>query len=54
MKLYLFGGAETDKEEAPILKKLINDVLLEIKPKQLLKPVNIIQLSINTGMPITL
>jgi len=36
MKLFLFGGAETDQGQAPILKKLINDVLAGIKPKQLL------------------
>ncbi|MCL4418743.1 Type 1 glutamine amidotransferase-like domain-containing protein [Patescibacteria group bacterium] len=36
MKLYLFGGAETDKGQAQILKKLINDVISEIEPKQLL------------------
>lgn len=36
MKLYLFGGAETDKGQAPILKQLINDALVEIKPQQLL------------------
>lgn len=36
MKLYLFGGAETDQGQAPILKQLINDVLAEIKPQQLL------------------
>lgn len=36
MKLYLFGGAETNQGQAPILKRLINDVISEIKPKQLL------------------
>jgi cyanophycinase-like exopeptidase len=36
MKLYLFGGAETKKGEAPILKRLINEVLTQLKPKQLL------------------
>ncbi|MBI4157625.1 Type 1 glutamine amidotransferase-like domain-containing protein [Candidatus Woesebacteria bacterium] len=36
MKLYLFGGAETDQGQGPILKNLINGVLAEIKPKQLL------------------
>lgn len=36
MKLFLFGGAETDQGQAPILKKLINNVLTEIRPKQLL------------------
>lgn len=36
MKLYLFGGAETDQGQAPILKQLINKVIEEIKPKQLL------------------
>ena len=36
MKLYLFGGAETDQGQAPILKRLINDVIGEIKPKQIL------------------
>lgn len=36
MKLYLFGGAETNLGQAPALVKLINEVLAEIKPKQLL------------------
>lgn len=36
MRLYLFGGAETDQGQAPILKQLINDVLAKIGPKQLL------------------
>ncbi len=36
MKLYLFGGAETDQGQGPILKKMINDVLTEVKPSQLL------------------
>lgn len=36
MKLYLFGGAETDQGQGPVLKRLINDILAEIKPKQLL------------------
>lgn len=36
MKLYLFGGAETDQGQAPTLKRLISDVLSKIKPKQLL------------------
>jgi cyanophycinase-like exopeptidase len=36
MKLFLFGGAETDKGEAPALKRLISKALAEIKPKQLL------------------
>ena len=36
MKLYLFGGAETDQGQAPILKQLINDVIKDIKPKQIL------------------
>ena len=36
MKLYLFGGAETDLGQAPRLKELISDVLREIQPKQLL------------------
>jgi len=36
MKLYLFGGAETDQGQAPLLKQQISDVLAEIKPKQLL------------------
>lgn len=36
MKLYLFGGAETDQSEGPILKELINSVIARIKPKQLL------------------
>lgn len=36
MKLYLFGGAETDQGQAPTLKNMINDVLAEIKSRQLL------------------
>lgn len=36
MKLYLFGGAEIDETKALPLKKLFNEVLNEIKPKQLL------------------
>lgn len=36
MKLYLFGGAETDQGQAPILKQQIDDVIADIKPKQLL------------------
>ena len=36
MKLFLFGGAETDQGQASTLKKQINTVLAEIKPKQLL------------------
>ena len=36
MKLYLFGGAETDQGQAPIIKQLINDVIKDIKPKQIL------------------
>ena len=36
MNLYLFGGAETNQGQAPILKQLINDVIKEIKPKQIL------------------
>lgn len=36
MKLYLFGGAEIDQGQAPILIQLINDVIAQIKPKQLL------------------
>jgi cyanophycinase-like exopeptidase len=36
MKLYLFGGAEIELNHAPRLKQLINEVLSEIKPKQLL------------------
>lgn len=36
MKLFLFGGAETDQGQAPTLIQLINDVIAEIKPKQLL------------------
>src|SRR3990172_5463528 len=36
MNLYLFGGAETDQGQAPILKRLIIDVIKEIKPKQIL------------------
>lgn len=36
MKLYLFGGAETDQGQGPVLKRLINEALAEIKPKQLL------------------
>src|SRR3990170_7553435 len=36
MKLYLFGGAETDQGQTPLLKQQISDVLAEIKPKQLL------------------
>jgi cyanophycinase len=36
MKLYLFGGAETDQGQAPILKQLINGVITDIKPKQFL------------------
>jgi len=36
MKLYLFGGAETDKGQAPRLKQLINDTILKIQPKQIL------------------
>ena len=36
MKLYLFGGAETDQGQAPILKQLINGVSKDINPKQIL------------------
>lgn len=36
MILYLFGGAETDLGQAPLLIDLINQTLEEIKPKQLL------------------
>lgn len=36
MKLYLFGGAETDQGQAPILKQLINLVLHQLQPQQLL------------------
>ncbi|MEN8253256.1 MAG: Type 1 glutamine amidotransferase-like domain-containing protein [Patescibacteria group bacterium] len=36
VKLYLFGGAETDQGQGPILKEMINDVLADVKPKQLL------------------
>lgn len=33
MKLYLFGGAETDQGQAPILKKQISNVIKDIKTK---------------------
>ncbi|KKP47774.1 MAG: hypothetical protein UR39_C0003G0176 [Candidatus Woesebacteria bacterium GW2011_GWA1_33_30] len=36
MKLYLFGGTEIDYNQHLILKRLINQVLREINPKQLL------------------
>ncbi|KKQ96618.1 MAG: Cyanophycinase [Candidatus Woesebacteria bacterium GW2011_GWB1_39_12] len=36
MRLYLFGGAETDQGQAPKLKQLINKVLAQIRPRQLL------------------
>lgn len=36
MKLYLFGGCETDQGQAPTLKKQINDIISNLKPKQLL------------------
>lgn len=36
MKLYLFGGAETDQNQAPLLKKLIKDVILLLIPQQIL------------------
>lgn len=36
MKLYLFGGAETDQGQSPLLKKLIKDVVLLLKPQQIL------------------
>jgi cyanophycinase-like exopeptidase len=36
MILYLFGGAETDQGQAPQLIALINQVLDEIQPRQLL------------------
>ena len=36
MKLFLFGGAETDQGQAPILKQQINAIISELKPKQLL------------------
>ena len=36
MQFYLFGGAETGQGQAPILKKLIQNAINEIKPKQLL------------------
>lgn len=36
MKLYLFGGAETDQGQAPLLKKLIKDVILLLRPQQIL------------------
>lgn len=36
MKLFLFGGAETDQGQAPRLKQLIREVLEDIKPEQAL------------------
>jgi cyanophycinase-like exopeptidase len=36
MRLYLFGGAETDQGQAPVLKQLINDVIAGLGQKQLL------------------
>jgi len=36
MKLYLFGGAETSLNQVDPLLKLMNRVILDIKPKQLL------------------
>lgn len=36
MKLYLFGGAETQLNQAPLLKKQIKDVILSLKPQQIL------------------
>lgn len=36
MKLYLFGGAEINRDQPSILVQLINNVLAEIKPRQLL------------------
>ncbi|MBI4973615.1 Type 1 glutamine amidotransferase-like domain-containing protein [Candidatus Roizmanbacteria bacterium] len=35
MKLYLFGGAETQLNQAPLLKKQIKDVILSLKPQQI-------------------
>ena len=36
MKLFLFGGCETELGQAPQLKQMINNVIQELKPKQLL------------------
>ena len=36
MKLYLFGGAETDQGQAPQLISMLNQVVQTLRPKQLL------------------